>query len=181
MAATDRDTGLDPASGFDSHVNPGADSDEEGFEQFVAASQELFAVMRRNRGRIAGREAGLSLSQLGLLDAVATHGPLLVGQIAAHAGVSGPSATRMLKQLEAEGVVTRRRSADDERKVLVALTDHGQDLVDRQRRALRTAQRGHYAELTAQQRKVFVEVLHQMAVMVDAWGDLELADAEVTD
>jgi DNA-binding MarR family transcriptional regulator len=179
MAATNRDTGLDPASRFDSHLNPGSDFDEEGFEQFVAASQELFAVMRRNRGRLAGR-AGLSLSQLGLLDAVATHGPLLVGQIAAHAGVSGPSATRMLKQLEAGGVVTRRRSADDERKVLVALTDHGQDLVDRQRRALRTAQRGHYAELTPQQRKVFVEVLHQMAMMVDAWGDLELADAEVT-
>jgi DNA-binding MarR family transcriptional regulator len=70
-------------------------------------------------------ESDLSLSQLALLDAVATHGPPLVGQIAAHAGVSGPSATRMLKQLERKGVMTRQRSNDDERKVLVALTERG--------------------------------------------------------
>lgn len=146
---------------------------EPGFEEFVAVSHELFTVMRRNRGRLARTEAGLSLSQLTLLDAVATQGPLLVGQIAAHAGVSGPSATRMLKQLERDGVVTRQRSAEDERKVLVALTEHGQDLVRRQRRALRASQRKDYAALTPEQRVVFVEVLRQMAVMVDAWSGVE--------
>src|SRR5256885_10897369 len=104
---------------------------EPGFEDFVTATHDLFSVMRRNRGRLARTEAGLSLSQLGMLDPIAAHGPLLVGQIATYAGVSGPSATRMLKQLERDGVVTRSRSADDERKVEVALTEHGHDLVHR--------------------------------------------------
>src|SRR3954452_25166650 len=138
------------------------DIDEQGFEDFVTASQDLFTAMRRNRGRLARREAGLSLSQLALLDAVAASGPLLVGEVATRAGVSGPAATRMLKQLERDGVVTRQRSADDERKVLVALTGHGRELVDRQRRALRGWQRKHYASMSPEQRATFVDVLRQM-------------------
>jgi DNA-binding MarR family transcriptional regulator len=144
----------------------------DGFEDFVTATQDLFTAMRRNRGRLARIESGLSLSQLSLLDAVATHGPLGVGQIATYAGVSGPSATRMLKQLERDGVVTRQRSAEDERKVQVDLTEHGRDLVERQRQALRQAQREHYEQLTPEQRAVFVDVLQQMATMLGQWQDL---------
>ena len=145
---------------------------ERGFEDFVTATHDLFTAMRRNRGRLASSAAGLSLSQLSLLDAVATDGPMLVGEVAGKAGVSGPSATRMLKQLEREGVVTRERSADDERKVLVDLTEHGRELVHRQRRALRALQREHYASLSPEQREVFVDVLQQMAVMIGQWNDV---------
>ncbi|WP_308164352.1 MarR family winged helix-turn-helix transcriptional regulator [Nonomuraea sediminis] len=147
-----------------------SNADDQGFEEFVSASHDLFTAMRRNRGRVAHTASGLSLSQLLLLDAVAIHGPLLVSQIAAHAGVSGPSATRMLKQLEQQGVVTRQRSSDDERKVLVTLTEHGRDLVERQRNALREKQRQHYAALTPEQRETFVDVLRQMATMIQQWA-----------
>lgn len=153
------------------------DFDEAGFEDFVAASQALFTMVRRSRGSIASQMAGLSLSQLSLLEAVVAHGPLLVSQIAAYAGVAGPTATRMLKQLEGHGVVTRRRSAEDERKVLVDLTPHGRDLVERQRSAVRAAQRAHYARLSPEQREVFVDVLRQMAAMVDTWGNIVPPDA----
>lgn len=144
--------------------------DDPGFEEFVGASHALFTSMRRNRGRLAGSASSLSLSQLDLLDSIAAHGPLLVGEIAAHAGVSGPTATRMLKHLEDKGVVTRRRSSEDERKVLVSLTGHGRDLVERQRDALRERQRRHYVTLSPEQRQVFTNVLRQMATMVDEWA-----------
>lgn len=141
----------------------------DGFEDFVSATHDLFVAMRRNRGRLARSESGLSLSQLTLLDAVATHGPLLVGEIAAYAGISGPAATRTLKQLEGDGVVTRERSVDDERKVVVDLTEHGRDLVERQRRGLRKTQLADYESLSPRQRKVFVGVLRQLATMIDDW------------
>lgn len=141
----------------------------EGFDDFVSATHDLFVAMRRNRGRLAHSESGLSLSQLTLLDAVATHGALLVGEIATYAGISGPAATRTLKQLERDGVVTRQRSVDDERKVVVDLTGHGRDLVARQRRGLRKAQLADYESLTPRQRKAFVGVLRQMATMIDDW------------
>ena len=151
------------------------DVDPDGFDQFVRASHELFVAMRRNRGRLAQTRSGLSPAQLGLLDAVADRGPMPVGRIAAYAGVAGPTATRMLKQLEADGVVTRERSREDERRVNVALTDHGRELVNRQRRSLREAQRHHYAALSPQQRADFVDVLQQMAAWLEPGvpGDLQ--------
>ncbi|MFI1919597.1 MarR family winged helix-turn-helix transcriptional regulator [Nocardia sp. NPDC020380] len=143
------------------------DTTPEGFDQFVRASHELFVAMRRNRGRLAQDRSGLTPAQLGLLDAVADRGPMPVGQIATYAGVAGPTATRMLKQLEADGVVTRERSSEDERRVDVALTDHGRELVDRQRLSLREAQRRHYAALSPRQRAEFVDVLQQMAAWLE--------------
>ncbi|MCE7008888.1 MarR family transcriptional regulator [Kibdelosporangium philippinense] len=141
------------------------------FDDFVAATHDLFMAMRRNRGRLARTTAGLSLSQLTLLDAVLAHGPLLVGQIATHAGVSGPSATRMLKQLEQDGVVVRRRSPEDERKVVVDLTEHGRELVEEQHRALRESQRLDYESLSPREREVFVDVLRRMAGMIAKWSE----------
>ncbi|MGN2638774.1 MarR family winged helix-turn-helix transcriptional regulator [Nocardia takedensis] len=143
------------------------DTDTDGFDEFVRASHELFVAMRRNRGRLAQTRSGLSPSQLGLLDAVADRGPMPVGRIAAYAGVAGPTATRMLKQLEADGVVTRERSSQDERRVDVALTDHGRELVDRQRRTLREAQHRHYTALSPEQRAQFVDVLQQMVAWLE--------------
>ena len=76
----------------------------------------------------------------------------------------------MLKQRERRGVVTRQRSSDDERKVLVTLTERGRDLVARRRTALRDKQRQDYAALSPRQRETFVEVLRQMATMVGKWS-----------
>lgn len=139
------------------------------FEDFVTATHDLYAAMRRNRARLAGDATGLSLAQLALLEAVAADGPLPVGEVASQAGVSGPNATRMLKQLEQSGVVTRTRSPQDERKVEVALTPQGRALYTRNRNALRASQQAHWASLSPTQRTQFVKVLQQMAVMIPQW------------
>lgn len=142
---------------------------DQQFEDFVAATHDLYAAMRRNRALLARDAAGLSLAQLALLDAVAADGPLSVGAIATQAGVSGPNATRMLKQLEQAGVVTRTRSPQDERRVEVALTKHGRELFTRNSNALRASQQAHWDTLTPTQRAQFVKVLQQMAVMIPRW------------
>ena len=142
---------------------------DQQFEDFVTATHDLYAAMRRNRAQLARDTGGLSLSQLALLDAVATDGPLPVGEIATQAGVSGPNATRMLKQLEQSGVVTRTRSPEDERKVVVALTPEGRTLYTQNRKALRASQQAHWSTLTPTQRTQFVKVLQQMAVMIPDW------------
>ena len=51
-----------------------------------------------------------------------------VGQIGERLGLDTNTLTPLLKRLEAQGFVTRRRSAEDERRVLVALTDKGNAL-----------------------------------------------------
>lgn len=51
-----------------------------------------------------------------------------VGQIGERLGLDTNTLTPLLKRLESQGFVTRRRSVEDERKVLVALTPKGRSL-----------------------------------------------------
>ena len=53
---------------------------------------------------------------------------LTVGQIGDRLGLDTNTLTPLLKRLETMGMLTRRRSAHDERRVIVTLTDRGQAL-----------------------------------------------------
>ena len=96
----------------------------EDIARLAAAADRLFAAMRRARTVEADRGA-VTLAQADLLEALLRETAVPVSHLAVAAGVSHPTATRMLKQLEAKDVVRRRRSTEDERVVLVALTAAG--------------------------------------------------------
>lgn len=53
------------------------------------------------------------------------------GELAAHTMVTTGAMTKRIDRLERSGLVTRRRSGDDQRGRIVALTPAGRDLVDR--------------------------------------------------
>jgi MarR family transcriptional regulator, organic hydroperoxide resistance regulator len=54
--------------------------------------------------------------------------PLPVGRIGAMLQLDSPTLSPLLKRLEAAGLITRTRSGDDERQVLIDLTEQGRDL-----------------------------------------------------
>lgn len=64
------------------------------------------------------------LVMLDLLDG----SPRTVGQIGTRLGMDNGTLTPLLKRLQAAGLVTRTRDADDERRVLVDLTDAGRTI-----------------------------------------------------
>ncbi|MGW7003085.1 MarR family winged helix-turn-helix transcriptional regulator [Streptomyces sp. NPDC054933] len=139
---------------------------DTGVEELAQAADALFLAMRKARSRAADA-GGLSLSQLALLDPLASEGDLPVSYLAAAAGVSVPTATRMLQQLENKGVVTRRRSPEDERRVLVRLTEKGADQLARLREHRREHQRRGYAAFTPDERTQLAGQLHRLAQIID--------------
>lgn len=54
-----------------------------------------------------------------------------VGELGGRLHLDSATLTPLLKRLEAHGYITRRRSASDERAVIVSLTDEGRKLRDR--------------------------------------------------
>lgn len=54
--------------------------------------------------------------------------PQTVGELGTKLGMDAGTITPLLKRMEAAQLVTRRRDADDERRVLVELTNHGHAL-----------------------------------------------------
>jgi DNA-binding MarR family transcriptional regulator len=119
-------------------------------DQLAVAADRLYAALRRGRTRLAGDT--LSPARIGLLEPLLDTPQLGVGQLAELAGVAVPTATRQLQQLDQAGVVARHRDPDDDRRVLVTLTETGRARLTAVRRTLRQHQTSAYSTLTAPER-----------------------------
>ncbi|MEV6943474.1 MarR family transcriptional regulator [Streptomyces sp. NPDC051172] len=135
-------------------------------EEMAQAADALFVAMRRARSAGADHYGGLSLAQVALLEPLTAQPELPVGRLARGADVSVPTATRMLQQLEAKGIVVRRRSAQDERLVLVGLTAPGTELLATLRERLRERQARAYEAFTADERVQLVTLMRRLADLV---------------
>ncbi|WP_409239782.1 MarR family winged helix-turn-helix transcriptional regulator [Streptomyces sp. PA5.6] len=143
-------------------------ADDAQFQEFTRAVQDLLVAVRRSRGRLAGQtRPALSLSQVQLLESLADRGALGVSETAEYAGVTAPTATRMLKQLERDGVVTRARTPGDERRVEIALTETGAALLADHRARLQERQLRAFREFTPEHRAVATELIGRLSDLVD--------------
>lgn len=73
---------------------------------------------------------GITYPQYLMLCALGEEGALTVGAIASRLSLESSTVTPPVKRLEQAGLVTRQRSAADERQVLVELTDAGRALLN---------------------------------------------------
>jgi len=102
-----------------------------------AAARLALAVGRINR-RIRATADGLPLGLLSALSSVVRQGPLRPSELARIEGVTAPSVTRTLAELEARGLVERSPDPADGRATFVSATDAGLEAV-RHARAERAA------------------------------------------
>ena len=86
--------------------------------------QQVARGIRNNRG-----DERLGDTQLAVLIHLNVSGPLSPSELAALEHISPPSMNRTLNGLEEAGFVTRSKSGDDARKVLVELTLTSRDLL----------------------------------------------------
>ena len=71
---------------------------------------------------------GLTYPQYVTMMALWEHDEVKVGELGERLHLDSATLTPLLKRLEAHGYVSRRRSAADERAVIVSLTDEGRQL-----------------------------------------------------
>jgi MarR family transcriptional regulator, organic hydroperoxide resistance regulator len=135
-------------------------------DAFSTALLDFLRATRRVRGRLGDSEE-LSLSQYHLLEPLIEGERLAICELALAAGVSAPTATRMLTGLERAGLVERVPCDADRRVVHVVLTDEGRDrvLAARARGEQRRAE--IFASLSAGERREAVRLLERLAEAVD--------------
>jgi MarR family transcriptional regulator, organic hydroperoxide resistance regulator len=135
-----------------------------------AAFSELMGAERRFRGRGPARPGELSNAQIRALWGLKHGEECTSGAIAKRAELSPASVTAMLDQLEREGMVTRHRSEQDRRQVIVSLTDAGHAALE----AKRASWEGHWLEGLAEHSEADLEtavrVIRSMARMLDGVG-----------
>jgi MarR family transcriptional regulator, organic hydroperoxide resistance regulator len=77
------------------------------------------------------KELGITYPQYLVLLVLWERDGLTVGEISERVFLDSPTLTPLLKRLEAAGLLIRTRSAQDERQVLITLTDEGRGLQQR--------------------------------------------------
>jgi len=135
-------------------------------DAFSSALLEFLRATRRMRGRF-GDEGELSLSQYHLLEPLLDDERLATCELALAAGVSAPTATRMLSGLEREGLVERVPCEQDRRVVHVVLTAGGRDRV-LAKRARGDARRAViFASLSAGERREAARLLERLSTAIE--------------
>lgn len=118
------------------------------------ASSLRIAVGRLNRRiRNQREDDALTLNQLSALGILERHGPVSLGELAAHERIRPPSMTRIVSNLEVAGLAVREHDRVDRRIVMVRITEAGlaRTAADRKRRDAWLAHR--LRELTPDERE----------------------------
>lgn len=106
-------------------------TDEPGIRQSLRAYVKLLragkAVVARVEPRLAA--AGLTVNQLGVLEAILHKGPLTHRELGRKVLTSAGNMTDVIDKLQARGLVRRTRDPADRRQVRVDLTEAGRTLI----------------------------------------------------
>jgi len=109
-------------------ISPGLTSERE--ESCIAVFRSIMhcnhALLALGSRIAAGFD--LHLAEMNAVDMLGRHGPITMGQLSRITFVSPSNTTHTVKKLEEKNLVKRRRSADSEREVTVALTSKGEKL-----------------------------------------------------
>lgn len=137
---------------------------EQITDEEVAARLRLSATRLHRRLR---RHAGdaLTPSQTSALAAIDIHGPLTLGALAEHEGVSAPSVTKVLAILEEDGLVQRSADPTDRRVHYVTITAKGAALIEESRRRRTAWLTERVRELDPDQRSALADALDVLDVL----------------
>ncbi len=145
---------------------PGTTKKPTDLERFTAAWDDFSGALLRARSRAWQQQRPLTPAQYFLLLALSEEPGLGVGEMAAAAGCSSPTATRMLDGLERDGVVEREPSTDDRRRTIVSLTVKGKRLLAQQRRKNQEKKQRLYEQLSPTERRQTEVMLHRLADLI---------------
>lgn len=109
-------------------------------------------------GRLTRTEAGALRT---LLD-----GPRRVTELAELEGLAQPTTTLLVKRLEEQGLVTRERHADDQRVVLVRLTDAGSEALEQFRARAHATVRRHLDAMPDEELQALADAMEALEDLI---------------
>lgn len=114
---------------------------------------------------------GITGRQLAVLVVLDAAEPLSQLDAARELGVDRTTMVALVDDLEAKGLVERRRSPEDRRKNIVGLTAHGKKALTQGERLHKEAERAFLAELTPIESELFLRILRKLAADAQAEAD----------
>jgi DNA-binding MarR family transcriptional regulator len=148
-------------------VEPAATRPSRTLDELRMAMGELFGAERRLRGREQQQPRDLTHSQLRALIVLDKSVEVTAGELAKSADLNPASVTAMLAQLEANGIVERRRGSQDRRVCIVSLTEKGRRIVEDKRANWQALWEAHLGDLSEQELAAALRVMRTMTALLD--------------
>jgi DNA-binding MarR family transcriptional regulator len=139
----------------------------EGLTDVELASRLRMTLGRLNRRVRQHGPQSLSASQTSTLASVEALGPVRLGDLAAHEGVTAPTQSRLVGSLEQQGLLRRMPDAEDRRATLLAITAQGRRQLDQLRGERSAFLVGQLGTLTAEQRSALVAALDALESLAE--------------
>jgi len=143
------------------------------------AEQVLVALRRVTRAidlhsRKLVQTHGLTGPQALVLKETVSESGVTAGEVARRINLSQATVTDILNRLELRGLISRQRSDQDRRKVLVLATTQGRAIINTSPPLLQESFVTRFRELEEQEQRQLLMSLQRIAGMMDA-GDLDAA------
>lgn len=153
-------------------MESGVSARAEGLSRNSEVADRLHSVAIRllRRLRREDEAAGLTAPQLSALSVVVFSGPVSLGELAAAEQVRPPTMTRVVRQLEAQGLVAREVDAADRRVVRLHATASGERVLGEGRGRRVAALSRRLALLPPDQREALSEAVALVEQLLeDPW------------
>ncbi|MGH6957841.1 MAG: MarR family winged helix-turn-helix transcriptional regulator [Caulobacteraceae bacterium] len=111
---------------------------------------------------------GLTPSQLLMLQEIDRRGETTPSAVALGLQFSQATVTNILDRLEAAGLASRRRSEGDKRKMLLRVTQKGQEVLDTAPDLLQVRFRERFGELPAWEQAMILSALERLSELLGA-------------
>jgi DNA-binding MarR family transcriptional regulator len=155
----------------------------ETYDQVLISLRQIIRAIDLHSKRLE-RESGLTGPQLLVLQLVGNSGEITASVIARNVSLSQATVTSILDRLERKNMLKRDRSASDKRKVLVTLTEAGQQALEKAPRLLQESFINSFSCLEDWEQSQILSTLQRVAGMMnaselDAAPLLDSTDAQV--
>jgi DNA-binding MarR family transcriptional regulator len=120
----------------------------------LASELNSAAIHLVRRLRRADQSLGVTAARLSALSVLVFGGPCSMSELADAEQVAGPTMSKIVAALEADGLVKRERHPEDGRAVVLSATTRGKRLMERGRRQRVAKLADELSALTANERRV---------------------------
>ncbi len=136
-------------------------------DNVMIALRKIIQAIDLNSRQLVKR-VGLTGPQLVILREISSIDEVTAGEIAQAVSLSQATVTGIMDRMEKRGLIARKRSEHDKRKIMIRITDAGQDIVESAPPLMQEAFTQRFTSLPAWEQTMILSALLRLVSIMDA-------------
>ena len=145
----------------------------EKHEEVLVALRQIIRAIDLHSKKLS-KESGLTGPQLILMRSIRDLGEVTIKQLSNHTNMSQATATIILDRLQRNGLIERKRSETDKRKVHAGLTEQGKERLEQAPMPLQQSFINKYQQLEEWEQTLLLSSVQRLSAMMNA-EDIDVA------